>query len=189
MLFEQESLTPGKRADALSRLFCTLAARTREGVSAEHIPLSVLEAHGDLENHLRYMIEAAYASCKDKKRLSQLRRIEKLLDSLPTGIMQTLPASPEQDWMRCYRDLVKLHDMLDEAGLCVDAQEYAAIIEKTARLAQAVSEGSAVQVNAASMFALWLMQAHLRRYQPRRRRPARRKKRKHRHTPRRAAGE
>lgn len=177
MLFEQEKLTPDKRASVLSRQFCTYAQREAAGRGrAEHVPVEVLTAHGELERHLRYMLEAA-ANTRPATARPHLRRIEKLLDALPESIMQTLPATPNENWMRCYRDLVKLHDMLDEAGLCESEEEYATITAKMAQLAQAVSTGSAVSVNAGGMFTLWLMQAHLRKYSPRRRKPNRNKKR------------
>lgn len=179
MLFEQESITPGKRAAALNSLFCAKAARPRLTSCAEHVPVEVLEAHGELESHLRYMLEAACKSRPDKASQRQLRLVEKLLYSLPESIMQTLPATPETDWMRCYRDLIKLHELIDDAGLCIEAAEYATIIEKMVRLAEAVSENSAVQVSSASIFTLCLMQAHLRRYRPGKRRPSRKKKRTH----------
>lgn len=189
MLFEQEGITPGKRAGALNRLFNRQARREGESPAPEHVPVEVLAAHGELERHLRYMLESATHAHPSAEARRHLRRIEKLLDSLPESIMQTLPASPSQDWMRCYRDLVRLHELLDDAGLCVGVEEYATIIEKMTRLADAVSSASSVQVTAASMFTLWLMQAHLRRYQPRRRRHARKtrpdkRKRRHAHHPR-----
>lgn len=178
MLFEEEKLTPGIRARALSRQFQNYAQRAAGGLGgSEHVPVEVLTAHGELERRLRYMLEAAFTTRPSSAR-ARLRRIERLLDSLPEGIMQTLPATTEQDWMRCYRELVRLHDLLDEAELYESAEEYATIISKMAQLAEAVSQASAVSVNAGSMFTLWLMQSHLRRYSPRKRRPARKKKRK-----------
>lgn len=177
MLFEQEKLTPGMRARALSRLFHRYALReTPEPPSREHVPVEVLTAHGELERYLRYMLEAAFNTRPAAARPA-LRRIERLLDALPESIMQTLPATPEQDWMRCYRDLVRLHDLLDEADLCEGAEEYSTIVTKMVQLAEAVSTASAVSVNAGGMFTLWLMQAHLRRYSPRKRRTPRKKKR------------
>ena len=177
MLFEQEKLTPGMRARALSHLFHGYAHReTPAEQSKEHVPVEVLTAHGELERHLRYMLEAAFNTRPAALR-PRLRRIEKQLDTLPESIMRTLPASPEQDWMRCYRDLVKLHDMLEDAGFYESEEEYATIATKLTQLAEAVSAGSAVSVNAGSMFALWLMQSHLHRYAPRKRRVIRKKKR------------
>lgn len=180
MLFEQEKLTPGTRAQALSRLFHSSALRTHgetPPTGGEHVPIAVLTAHGELERRLRYMLEAALAT-RPAAAKPRLRRIERLLDTLPESIMRTLPATPDQDWMLCYRELVRLHDLLDEAGLCESAEEYAGLITKMSRLAEAVSAGSAVSVNAGSMFTLWLMQSHLRRYSPRKRRAPRRKKRR-----------
>ena len=179
MLFEQEKLTPGKRAGALSRLFSGYALRreTSGEPGGDHIPVEVLTAHGELERHLRYILDAAFATRPAEAR-PRLKRVERLLDTLPESIMKTLPATPEQDWMRCYRDLVKLHDMLDDAGLCDSEEEYATISAKIAQLAEAVSAGSAVSVNAGSMFTLWLMQAYLQRYSPRRKRTKKKHKRK-----------
>lgn len=175
MFFEQEKLTPEKRASALSKLFHRYARREGEEIGREHVPVSVLTAHGELERHLRYMIDAALSTRPAASR-PKLRRIEKLLDALPESIMQTLPATPEQDWMRCYRDLVRLHDQLDEAGLCESAEEYATLTAKIVQLAEAVSDASGVSVNSGSMFTLWLMQAHLHRYAPRRRRTRKNKR-------------
>lgn len=177
MLFEQEKLTPGKRARALNRLFLSYAQREQSPcASGDHVPVDVLTTHGELERHLRYMLDAAFLTRPAAVR-PRLRRIEKLLDTLPASIMKTLPATPEQDWMCCYRELVKLHDLLDEAGLCESGEEYATITGKMVQLAEAVSAGAAVSVNAGSMFILWLMQTHLQRYSPRKRRAIRRKKR------------
>ena len=182
MLFEEDQITPAKKARALSKLFHSRASRAQEPSPADHVPVEVLAAHGELESHLRYMLDATLDKRPPHAVKLNLRRIEKLLDSLPESILQTLPASPAQDWMRCYRDLAKLHDLLDDAGLCVSVDDYATVIAKMTRLAEAVSEASAVRVTAASMFALWLMQAHLRRYAPRRRRKSRTTKRKRRQT-------
>ena len=183
MLFEQEKLTPSKRAIALSKQFHSYAHRDQAPQAANsdgHVPVEVLTSHGELERHLRYMLDAAFNTRPAAVR-PKLRRIEHLLNTLPESIMLTLPATPDQDWMRCYRDLVRLHDMLDEAGLCDSEEEYATITSKMAQLAEAVSIGSAVSVNAGGMFTLWLMQAHLRRYAPRKRRPIRKKKHSHKH--------
>lgn len=175
MLFEEDKLTPGKRAAALSRLFHSYAHKAREWEEEPHVPVEVVTTHGELETRVRYMLEAAFNTRPAAQRTT-LKRIGRLLDALPESIMTTLPASPEQDWMRFYRDLVKLHDMLDEAGLYTEEEEYSSIVTKMAQLAAAVSAGSAVSVNAGGMFSLWLMQAHLRKFAPRRRRATRRKK-------------
>lgn len=176
MLFEEEKLTPGKRASALNSLFLSYAQREQSPCAgSEHVPVEVLTAHGELERHLRYMLDAAFNTRPAAVR-PRLRRIEKLLDTLPESIMKTLPATPEQDWMCCYRTLVRLHGMLDEAGLYESREEYATITGKMVQLAEAVAAGAVVSVNAGSMFILWLMQTHLQRYSPRKRRAIRRKK-------------
>ena len=178
LLFEQESLTPTKRAEALKNLFCSVACRHREDPHSGYVPVDVLVAHGDLDSHLRHLVAAATLSKKDRLSQRLLRRIERRLDSLPESIMQTLPATTEQDWMRCYRDLIELDELLDEAQLVEDAQEYATILTKMTRVAETVSEASAVQIRASSIFALWLQKKHTDRYSSRRRRSSHTKKKK-----------
>ncbi len=179
LLFEQESLTPGKRAEALRALFHAAAHRERSEPHTGYVPVEVLAAHGDLDSHLRHLVTVAFATTrKDPVRQRLLRRIEKRLNTLPESIMQTLPANTEQDWMRCYRDLVELHEWLDDAQLVEDAQEYSTIIAKMLRVAETVSEASAVRIGAGSVFALWLQRVYLDRYSPRKRRAPRAKKKK-----------
>lgn len=178
LLFEQESLTPAKRAAALQNLFLSVACRHREDSHSGYVPVEVLAAHGELDSHLRHLVAAATLSKKDSPAQRLLRRIERRLDSLPESIMKTLPATAEQDWMRCYRDLIELHELLDEAQLIEDAQEYATILTKMTRVAETVSEASAVQICASSVFALWLRKSHMERYSSCRRRSSRTKQKK-----------
>lgn len=179
MLFEQESLTPKGRLAVLSRLFCEVARGSGETLPVGHVPLSVLKAHGDFEMHLRYLLEAAEKLCRDKERLRAFRKARHLLDSLPELIMHTFSAGPDADWLRFYRNLVQLHDLLEAAEPTMEAQEYAAIMQKMAALAGAVAGVSAVRIDGASMFTLMLMQVLLHKYSPkRRRRTSRRRKRK-----------
>ena len=177
LLFETQSLTPGERADALHRLFCNYATQKQETHSAQYVPQDVLDAYGELESRLHHLLNAAAFAHPDRAVSSLLRKIEKRLAALPESIMQSLYATPDQNWILCYRNLIELHDLLEDAHLVNDAQEYATLVEIMTRLALALSKSAAVRVDAASMFALWLMQAHLRRYSPRRCRALRKSRR------------
>ena len=177
LLFETQGLTPGERADTLHRLFCNYAAQEQETHSAQYVPQDVLDAYGELESRLHHLLNAADLAHPDRATASLLRKIEKRLAALPASIMRSLYATPEQDWILCYRNLIELHELLEDAHLLNDAQEYATLVEIMTRLALALSRSAAVKVDAASMFALWLMQAHLRRYSPQRRRTTRKSRR------------
>ena len=69
-----------------------------------------------------------------------------------------------------------MHGLLEVALPDLDEEEYTAIVQKTVQLAEAVAASAAVEVSAASMFALMLVQAHLNKYEaPKPRRCAARK--------------
>lgn len=176
MLFEREALTPRKKLDTLTRLFHRFSGRKREDSSGGHVPMAVMDAHGELDARLRYMLEAASRRSPSKEQHARLRKIEKLLDSLPEAIMTSLPAAPNENWMCLYRRLVELHGLLKEDLL--DAEEYATIAQKMATLAAEVSAGAAVSINGASMFTLLLLQLQLEECSPRRKRWPKKKKRK-----------
>lgn len=73
--------------------------------------------------------------------------------------MLSLHATPRENWICCYKDMARIHELLDGANLVVDAQEYVTIVEQMVKLVQAVSAVSRVQINAASAFALWLLRS------------------------------
>lgn len=177
MLFEREPLTPAGRKEVLMRLFGAAARRGDEWSAVNHVPVAVLEAHGDLAAHVRFMLEAARNNrslSREQQRL--LHKTERLLDSLPESIIQTLPAGPEDNWLQLYRKLVDMHGLLEDALPDLDEEEYTAIVQKTVQLAEAVAASAAVEVSAASMFALMLVQAHLNKHEaPKPRRCAARK--------------
>ncbi len=170
LLFEAPSLTPGERASTLQRLFCRCAAQEQKTHSAQYVPQDVLAAYGELESRLLHLLSAASLNRTDRCSSALLRKIEKKLSALPECLMHSLNATPEDDWMLCYRSLVELHNLLEDAHLVDDAQEYATLVDIMSRLALALSKSANVRIDAASMFALWLMQNHLQRYTPRRRR-------------------
>ncbi len=121
------------------------------------------------------MLEAASNRHQDKMQRRLMLKIEKLMDSLPESIMATLPASPEENWLGVYRKLAMLHGLLEDVEPALDADEYIAIVQKIIQLAGAVAKASSVKVDAASMFALLLIQVHLHKYSPARRQRSRRK--------------
>lgn len=181
MLFEREPLSPQGKADVLVRLFAEAAQQhadtaPRPGV----VPRAVLEAYGDLSSHVRFMIEAAAHAPGGKEKHRQLRKIDKLLDALPESILLALPATSDTNWMILYRALVQLHGLLEDTLPEMDADEYTAIVQKLVHLAEAVAEHAAVRINPASMFTLLLMQVHLHKYSPSRKKtvskPKKRKK-------------
>ena len=176
LLFETQCLTPGGRAHALQRLFSRVASQPQSQHSPQYVPQDVLAAHGELESRLRHLLNAATLARPDRARLALLRKIDKRLTALPTRILSALSASTEQDWMVCYRSMIELHELLEDAHLVDDAQEYATLVEIMTRLAHALSQSAAVRVDAASMFVLWIMQVHLQRYSPRRKRRSSRRK-------------
>lgn len=167
MLFEREPLTPQGKADVLARLFAEAAQKCGGAVPpAGVVPRDVLEAYGDLSAHVRFMVEAAAHTPTGKEIHKHLRKIEKLLDALPENILMTLPATSDTNWMLLYRALVQLHGLLEDALPDMDADEYTAIVQKLVRMAEAVAEHAAVRINSASMFTLLLMQVHLQKYSP-----------------------
>ncbi len=177
MLFEKEPLTPQGKADVLARLFCSVATRVSAS-EQQHgsVPREVLEAYGDLSTHVRFMIEAAAHVKRNNETKKQLRKIEKLLDALPECIMHSLEVGPNGNWMQLYRKLVQLHGLLEDALPTPDAEEYTAILQKLIRMAETVAEHAAVHINAASMFTLLMMQVHLHKYSPSKKKSPRRRK-------------
>ncbi len=175
LLFEPQCLTPGERALALQRLFSRVASQTQSQHSPQYVPQDVLAAHEELKSRMQHLLNAAALTHPDRAKLALLRKIDKRLTALPTHILDALSANVEQDWMVCYRSMVELHELLEDAHLVDDAQEYTTLAETMARLALALSRSAAVRVDAASMFVLWLMQVHLQRYSPRKKRRSARK--------------
>ena len=157
----------------MARLFAEAAEKSDSKVSAAGmVPREVLEAYGDLSTHVRFMVEAAAHTPAGKEIHKHLRKIEKLLDSLPESILLTLPARSDSNWMQLYRALVQLHGLLEDCLPEMDADEYTAIVQKLVRMAEAVAEHAAVNINSASMFTLLLMQVHLHKYSPVRKKTA-----------------
>lgn len=148
----------------LNRQFAKYARRPGQTPSYGHVPVKVLEAHGELDSHLRYILESAGNRGLSKEQQKSLHRIERLLDSLPESILATIPAPPTENWLDLYRTLIKLHEYLEDAQLELDEDEYCTIVQKTVQLAGAVSESSGTEVNAQSMFTLLLLQVHLHRH-------------------------
>ena len=139
----------------------------------------MLEAHGELATHVRFILDAARHNrslSREQQRL--LHKAERLLDALPDTILQTLPAGPEDNWLQLYRMLVDMHGLLEDALPDLDAEEYTSIVQKMVQLSEAVAASAAVEVSAASMFALLLVQVHLNKYEAPKRRPTRRAKSK-----------
>lgn len=179
MLFERETVTPQGRLAAMEELFARVAKRSDTVHEPGHVPVEALEAFGDLETPLRYMLEAAAAGCKDRSRLAQLRKVEKCLNTLPDALMTSLAAGPEENWLCMFRHLLQLHSLLTDAGIGTDAAEYATLLQKMVQLAEKVSQAAAVEISPASMFTLLLMQVEMQRINPpRKRRSTTRKRRK-----------
>lgn len=179
MLFEREPLTPQGRKEVLMRLFGAAARRGADWAVASHVPVAVLEAHGELATHIRFILDAArHNRALSREQQRTLHKAERLLDALPNTIMQTLPAGPEDNWLQLYRLLVDMHSLLEDALPDLEAEEYSSIVQKMVQLAEAVAAYAAVEVSAASMFALLLVQMHHNKYEAPKRRPYRRKKRK-----------
>ncbi len=178
MLFERQPLTPQGRKEVLMRLFGAAASRGGEWSAAQHVPVAVLEAHGDLASHVRFMLDAARNNrTLSKEQQKLLHKAERILDSLPECILETLPAGPEDNWLQLYRKLVQMHGYLEDALPDLDAEEYTSIVQKMVALAETVAASAAVEVSAASMFALMLVQMHLNKYEPvKQSRPRRKKK-------------
>lgn len=174
MLFEKETLSAQGKAAVLATLFQTVSERQAEQVSAGHVPVEVLDAHGELTTHVRFLLEAATHRKTSKEEHKQLRKIDKLLDSLPESILYTLQAKGDDNWMHLYRKLIQLHSLLDDALPNPDVDEYTAIVQKIIHLAVTVANAAAVTINPASMFTLLLMQVHLHKYAPKK--PKRTKK-------------
>ncbi len=179
MLFEREQLTPEGRLQALESIFAQHARRPGDAPKPGFVPVDILEAYGDFNAHIRFLLEAASNHERDSARVRQLHRLTRELDALPESIMATLPAGPQDNWLNFYRKLLHLHSMLEDAQLNLDEEEYRTLILKMVQMAQRVSEASAVNVNAASMFSLLLIQAHLHhRDEAKRRKPRKKKGRK-----------
>ncbi|MBR3903576.1 MAG: hypothetical protein IKJ29_07970 [Akkermansia sp.] len=179
MLFERETVTPHGRLAAMEELFARVAKRRDTAHEPGHVPVETLEAFGDLETPLRYMLEAASAGCKDRARLSQLRKVEKCLNNLPEALMTSLSAEPDENWLCLFRHLLQLHTLLTDAGIGTEAGEYATLLQKMVQLAEKVSQAARVEISPASMFTLLLMQVEMQRINhPRKRRKPARKRRK-----------
>lgn len=174
MLFEKETLSAQGKASVLATLFQTVAEENGVDSANAHVPMAVLDAHGELTTHVRFLLEAAAHRKNSKEEHKQLRKIDKLLDSLPESILYTLQAKASDNWMHLYRKLVQLHSLLDDTLPNPDVDEYTAIVQKIVHLAVTVADAAAVKINPASMFTLLLMQVHLHKYAPKK--PKRTKK-------------
>lgn len=162
----------------MEELFARVAKRSEMAHEPGHVPVEALEAFGDFETPLRYMLEAASAGCKERTRLAQLRKVEKCLNTLPDALMTSLSAGPDENWMCMFRHLLQLHTLLTDAGIGTDTAEYATLLQKMVQLAEKVSQAAAVEISPASMFTLLLMQVEMQRQNPprKRRRPARKRR-------------
>ena len=178
MLFERETVTPQGRLAAMEELFARVAKRNDTVYEPGRVPVEAIEAYGDLETPLRYMLEAASAGCKDRTRLAELRKVEKCLNTLPEALMTSLSAGPDENWLCLFRHLLQLHTLLTDAGIGTDAAEYASLLQKMVQLAETVSQAAAVEISPASMFTLLLMQVEMQRINPprRRRKPAKKRR-------------
>lgn len=174
MLFERRPLTPQGRMQALEAIFEQVARRPGEGPELGRVPLRALEAYGDFETHLRYVLDAA-ASHASKDRRSVIRRVERALNTLPDALLTSLPSGPDANWLCFYRSLISFHRLLVQAEIGIEQEDYTNIVLKMVQLAEAVSESSSVTINAASMFALLLLQVELHHQRPKRRKRAPRK--------------
>lgn len=177
MLFELEPLSPQEEAAMLSRFFAEAAARNRPAPEPGHVPVDVLEAYGDLNTHLRYMLEATAGHRRDRDSRLRLKRINAMLDALPGDIMATLPATTSDNWTLAYRKLIRLHRLLCELNLGLDAEEHQTILRQMATLAERTSLASAVAISPTSMFALLLIQEHLNHAHPLRNKKTTRRRR------------
>ncbi len=163
----------------MEELFARVAKRNTATYEPGRVPVEALEAFGNLETPLRYMLEAASAGCKDRTRLAQLRKVEKCLNTLPDALMTSLSAGPEENWLCMFRHLLQLHTLLTDAGIGTDAAEYATLLQKMVQLAETVSQAAAVEISPASMFTLLLMQVEMQRINaPKKRRKTARRRRK-----------
>ena len=163
----------------MEELFARVARRETAIYEPGRVPVEALEAFGNLETPLRYMLEAASSGCKDRTRLAQLRKVEKCLNTLPDALMTSLSAGPEENWLCMFRHLLQLHTLLTDVGIGTDAAEYSTLLQKMVQLAEVVSQAAAVEISPASMFTLLLMQVEMQRINaPRKRRKATRKRRK-----------
>lgn len=176
MLFEREELTPQGRLEVLARLFGQAAARPGACPEPGRVPVETLHAYGEFEKHVRYLLEAAASQQNTMYRKARLKKLERTLNTLPDELMASLPAGPGENWLRFYRALMRFLEQMDEAQMALDEEEYTTVIRKMIHLAASVSDASAVRVDAASMFALMLMQMELLRLS----RPKKQKKRKRR---------
>ncbi|HIX88133.1 MAG TPA: hypothetical protein H9976_03350 [Candidatus Akkermansia intestinavium] len=169
MLFDRSPLTPEQQTEVLMRHFGRVSGADAGPHEGSCVPLSVLEAYGEFNRHLRYLIAAAIAEHRSKRLpVRPLRRLERELDALPRAIMLTLSAGHEQDWMSAYRLLLRLHSLTIRNALRLDAEEYETIIGKMVQLAARIADAAAVRINAASMFSLLLIQTLLHERQQRR---------------------
>ena len=162
----------------MEELFARVARRKDTIHEPGRVPVEAIEAYGDLETPLRYMLEAAAAATKDRTRLAQLRKVEKCLNTLPDALMTSLSAGPEENWMCMFRHLLQLHTLLTDAGIGTDAAEYSTLLQKMVQLAEKASQAAAVEISPASMFTLLLMQVEMQRINPprRKRKPARKRR-------------
>lgn len=181
MLFDKEPVTPKGRLNALNRLFVEVARREERNTEPGHVPQEVLEAHGKLDCHVRFMLEAASQHPQNKGKNRLISKIMRLVDSLPSSIIATLPTQPEENWLSFYRKLVALHDLLEELAPDQDAEEYSALVQKMIQLAGSVADAAEVKIDGASMFSLLLIQVYLHKHTPARRRRTRRKTRSTKH--------
>ncbi len=161
MLFEQIKLTAEKCHAIIYRVFLKAAVKI-DATPTNSVPIPVLEEHGTLDRRVRYLCEARAQQHKfNRERMKAIRAVERTLDQLPSLIVEGLKKTAEEDWLTVYKNLIKLHEDILTARLCVEVEEYEALVQQIILLADEISKASCVEVNASSMFALLLMQVHI----------------------------
>ncbi len=161
MLFEQVKLTAAKCHAIISRAFLR-AAHKPAAAPCSSVPIPVLEAYGQLNRRIRYLCDARSAQGKlSRDESRRIRRLEKQLDRLPGLIIESLHTPAEEDWLEIYRHLVTLHETLLSSQLCVAAEEYECLVKQFIQLAQLISDHALIEISTSSLFALLLMQTHI----------------------------
>ncbi len=161
MLFEQIKLTAEKCHAIIYRVFVKAAVKP-DTIPANSVPIPILEEHGSLDRRIRYLCEARTQQHKfNRERMKAIRTVERTLDLLPSLIMEGLKKTASEDWLTVYKSLIQLHEDILTARLCVEVEEYEALVQQIVLLADEISKASCVEMSPSSMFALLLMQVHI----------------------------
>ncbi len=163
MLFESTEPTPELIKELLLRSLNHHSTKpdveTQDGPHVA-VPAKLIALHGELDHRLRYAYNSVSPSATAEQ-LKVIRELKRQLDLLPSATIEALQNTSYQGWMQFFKILIKVHQLCVEAKLFHDSEEYERTLRLLTQLAKELVCASPVQINAASLFSLMLLENHM----------------------------